>query len=235
MTAQRPGSASIEQPDYWWYRARSELLRAALGAHAGQPTRLLDVGSADGPSVSWLRGPMHVAVDVDIRGLRPSDGVCASALSLPFADDSFDLVSAFDVIEHCDPDDAVLAEFYRVLQPGGRLLISVPAYEWAWTDHDVRAGHHRRYTRGRLVRAVTDAGYSVRRVSHGFAGVFPFFAAERASRRVRRPTTADGSLPAVSPGLERIFLGLSGVEARVLARRDLPFGSSVFLAADKPV
>ncbi|MGB7447854.1 MAG: class I SAM-dependent methyltransferase [Ornithinimicrobium sp.] len=235
MNLQRPGSASIEQPDYWWYRARSDLLQAALGGHAGRPTRLLDVGSADGPSVSWLRGPMHVAVDVDRRGLRPSDGVCASALALPFADNSFDLVSAFDVIEHCEPDSAVLAEFYRVLQPGGRLLLSVPAYSWAWTDHDVSAGHHRRYTRGRLVRAVTDAGYSVRRVSHGFAGVFPFFAAERASRKVRRSAGTDQTLPQVSPGLERIFLGLSRIEAGLLARRDLPFGSSVFLAADKPV
>jgi len=178
---------------------------------------------------------MHVSVDVDLRGLRPRDGVCASALSLPFADHSFDLVSAFDVIEHCDPDSTVLAEFYRVLRPGGRLLLSVPAYAWAWTNHDVRAGHYRRYTRGTLVRAVSGAGYSIRRVSHGFAGVFPFFAAERAVRRVRRPAAGDSTLPQVSPALERVFLALSRGEARLLARRDLPVGSSVFLAADKPV
>jgi len=234
VSTRQPGSASIEQPDYWWYRARSELLRAALGPHAQGPTRLLDVGSADGPSVAWLDSPRHACLDMDLRGLRPGDGVCASALSLPFADASFDLVSAFDVVEHCEPESTVLREFHRVLQPGGRLLLSVPAYEWAWTDHDVRAGHHRRYTRGRLVRAVTGAGYSVRRVSHGFAGVFPFFAAERVLRRVR-PAASGATLPEVSPTLERLFLGLSRTEARLLTRRDLPFGSSVFLAADKPV
>jgi len=235
VTTTQPGSASIEQPDYWWYRARSDLLQAALGPYVGQPSRLLDVGSADGPSVSWLRSPMHVSVDVDPRGLRPRDGVCASALELPFAEHSFDLVSAFDVIEHCEPDATALAEFSRVLRPGGRLLLSVPAYAWAWTDHDVRAGHYRRYTRGSLVRAVSEAGYSIRRVSHGFAGVFPFFAAERASRRVRRPAAAADTLPEVSPTLERLFLALSRGEARLLTRRDLPVGSSVFLAADKPV
>lgn len=235
MITQQPGSASIEQPTYWWYRARSELLRAALGAHVGHPGRLLDVGSADGPSVSWLQAPQHAALDVDPRGLRSGTGICASALALPFADASFDLVCAFDVIEHCERDSNVLAEFSRVLVPGGRLLISVPAYQWAWTDHDVRAGHYRRYTRTTLVRAVEGAGYAVRRASYGFAGVFPFFVAERLARRLRPSGDSGGKLPEVPSVVERVFLSLSRAEAQVLARRDLPFGSSVFLAADKAV
>jgi SAM-dependent methyltransferase len=235
VTAATPGSASIEQPDYWWYRARAELLRSALADHTGPATRVLDVGSADGPSVPWLRGDRHVTVDVDPRGLRPGEGLCASALALPFRDHAFDLVSAFDVVEHCEPEATALAELARVLEPGGRLLLSVPAYEWAWTDHDVRAGHHRRYTRPRLVSAVEAAGLVVRRASYGFTGVFPMFAAERLLRRVRRPGGDEGRLPQVSPPVERVLLGLSRAESRLLGRTDLPFGSSVFLAADKPV
>jgi SAM-dependent methyltransferase len=123
---QREGSASIEQPDYWWYAARSSLLEAALAPYVGSATRVLDVGSADGPSVSWMRGDHHhVSVDVDPRGLRPGRGVQASALTLPFRDASFDVVAAFDVIEHCDPEAQALAELRRVLRPGGRLLLSV--------------------------------------------------------------------------------------------------------------
>lgn len=235
MSTEQPGSASIEQPEYWWYRARSELLRAALGDHVGAPHRLLDVGSADGPSVSWLTGAEHATVDLDPRGLTPGGAVCASALELPFCDASFDIVSAFDVVEHCDPDSRALAEFARVLAPRGRLLLSVPAYQWAWSDHDVRAGHYRRYTRARLVDAVEQAGYVVRRASYGFAGVFPVFAAERATRRIRRMGVASDHLPQVNPLVERLLLGLSAAEARVLARRDLPFGSSIFLAADKVI
>lgn len=235
MITRRAGSASIEQPTYWWYRARSDLLQAALGDQVGQATRLLDVGSADGPSVSWLGAPQHAEVDVDPRGLRPGTGVCASALAMPFGDASFDLVCAFDVIEHCAPDSDVLVEFFRVLVPGGRLLLSVPAYQWAWTDHDERAGHYRRYTRSRLLRVVAEAGYVVRRASYGFAGVFPFFVGERLARRVARPGSQNGNLPEVHPTVERLFLGLSRAEAKVLARCNLPFGSSVFLSADKPV
>ncbi|MFC4783305.1 class I SAM-dependent methyltransferase [Nocardioides sp. MAHUQ-72] len=238
MTAPAPatsGSASIEQPGYWWYRARAELLRAALGPHLGEPRRVLDVGSADGPSVGWMAGSELVAtVDLDPRGLTAGTGVQASALALPFADGSFDVVGAFDVVEHCEPESVAVGELARVLAPGGRLLLSVPAYAWAWSDHDVRAGHHRRYTRARIERAVRAAGLEVLRSTHGFAAVFPLFAAERLSRRIRRPSGDADRLPRTSARTDRALMGLCGVEARVLRRRDLPFGSSVFVAARKP-
>ena len=232
------GSSSIREPDYWWYRARTELLQAALGDFLGSPRRLLDVGSADGPSVSWMHGEHErFAIDLDPRGLRPGSGVRASALALPFGDGTFDVVGAFDVIEHCEPEAQAVSELARVLSPGGRLLASVPAYQWAWSDHDVRAGHYRRYTLPRLVAAVEAAGLTVRRSTYAFAGVFPFFAGERVARRLRRgvaPGGAPQGLPRVSPTLDRVLTGLSSVEARALRRTDLPFGSSVFLAAEKP-
>jgi SAM-dependent methyltransferase len=230
------GSSSIRQPDYWWYRARTQLLQAALGDFLGTPRRLLDVGSADGPSVSWMRGDHErFAIDLDPRGLTPGRGVCASALALPFRDAAFDVVGAFDVIEHCEPEGRAIGELARVLAPGGRLLASVPAYQWAWSDHDVQAGHYRRYTRSRLVAAVEGAGFTVRRCTYGFAGVFPMFAAERVARRLLRGApAAQQGLPQVSRSLDRVLTGLSGAEARALRRHDLPFGSSIFLAAEKP-
>jgi SAM-dependent methyltransferase len=160
-------------------------------------------------------------------------------LALPFADETFDVVSAFDVLEHCEPEALALAELRRVLRPGGRLLLSVPAYQWAWTDHDVANGHHRRYTRRRAVRAVRSAGFDVLRATYGFTAVFPAFAAERAVRRVRhqlRPSGAQGpadvvDVPSVSPLVERVLLRLCRLDERALRRGDLPFGSSVFLAA----
>jgi len=237
------GSASIEQPTYWWYRARADLLQTVLEEHVQEPRRVLDVGSADGPSVGWLRKyGKQVSLDIDPRGLPPG-GVCGSALALPFADESFDVVAAFDVIEHCDLEADVISELTRVLAPGGRLLLSVPAYEWAWTQFDEENGHHRRYTRGRAKRAVETAGLKVERATYAFASVFPLFAAERLLRRikertprdVRVPEASDGvSLPAVSPQIERLLLFLSRMDQMLLRRGDLPFGSSVVVAATKP-
>ncbi|HEX6151326.1 class I SAM-dependent methyltransferase [Nocardioides sp.] len=233
----RQGSASIEQPEYWWYRARADLLNAALGGYATGIRRMLDVGSADGPSVGWLHGEQHFTVDLDPRGLRRGTGVRASALALPFRDGDFDLVSAFDVVEHCDPEAVVLAELGRVLRPGGRLLLSVPAYQWAWSDHDVRAGHVRRYTRPRLVAPVERAGFVVSRATYGFAAVFPMFAAERLVRRVRSGSAESGDPRLPEPGrvAEKVLLALCRAEARWLESHDVPFGSSVFVAASKPV
>ena len=115
----------------------------------------------------------------------PGEGVCGSAEALPFADESFDVVAAFDVVEHCEDDALAVSELARVLAPGGRMLLSVPAYQWAWSDHDVRAGHHRRYTRSRLERLVEGAGLSVARSTYAFGAVFPLFVAERARRRMQ--------------------------------------------------
>jgi len=114
------GSRSIEQPDYWWYRVRSELLQVAFAWSLGTQGRILDVGSADGPSVGWLsRHGSVVSLDLDPRGLRPPLGVCGS----------------------------------------------VPAYQWAWGEHDVANQHHRRYTRRRAVAALDAGGLRVARAS----------------------------------------------------------------------
>ncbi len=233
------GSASIAQPDYWWYQARSDLLETSLGRYAAGARLALDLGSADGPSAGWLRESAErtVSLDIDPRGLA-GGAVCGSAMALPFADATFDVVAAFDVIEHCAPEADALGEVARVLLPGGRFLMSVPAYQWAWSDFDAANGHHRRYTRVRAVQAVERAGFSVQRATYGFMSVFPLFAAERIVRRVAggRRTHAPADIvevPMVSRPVHHILLTLCGLDRRVLAARDLPFGSSVFVAATR--
>lgn len=232
------GSASITTPDYWWYVARADLLETALRSHVEGAGRALDLGSADGPSAAWLREAARstVSLDIDPRGLG-SDGVCGSAMALPFADGSFDAVAAFDVIEHCEPEQDALGEVHRVLTSGGRLVISVPAYTWAWTDFDEANGHHRRYTRARAVAALEAAGFTVERATYGFASVFPAFAAERLLRRLTRRRGSGAvdivELPRVPKALNAALLSAARADRIVLARRDLPFGSSVFLAATK--
>lgn len=233
------GSPSHLVSDYWWYRARTDLLEAALAGFAAGTTTALDLGSADGPSADWLheRIPRVASLDVDPRGLG-AGGVCGSGIALPFADGSFDLVSAFDVIEHLDPEATALDQVHRVLRPGGILLMSVPAYQWAWTDHDVANGHYRRYTRRRAVRAVESSGLVVLRATHAFAATFPLFAIERLARRARGPRRADAAdvatVPAVPKALNDALLALCRVDHALLTRVDLPFGSSVLVAARKP-
>jgi SAM-dependent methyltransferase len=187
-----------------------------------------------------LRGSFKVALDVDPRGLDEG-GVCGSALALPFCDGAFDVVGAFDVIEHLDPEVDAVAELARVLRTGGRMLISVPAYQWAWSDFDDQNGHHRRYTRRRAVAALERAGLQVERSTYAFTATFPLFAAERLARKAKSalrrqgPTSAADvvSVPKTSAWQDRILMALGRVDQWLLRRTDLPFGSSVVLAARK--
>ena len=165
----------------------------------------------------------------------PGEGVCGSAEALPFADQTFDVVAAFDVVEHCEARRWPWPSWPACSRPGGRMLLSVPAYQWAWSDHDVQAGHHRRYTRPRLIGVAERSGLVVDRATYAFGAVFPFFVAERLLRRIKGPAgDGDGRLTSVPDPVQRLLLRLSAAEQGVLRRRDVPFGSSVFLAATKP-
>ena len=219
------GSSSLHKPTYWWYQARGRLLPVVLAPSVRNTQHVLDGGSADGPSAAWLPG--RICLDIDPRGLRPGD-VCASADRLPFADATFDVVSAFDVVEHFDDHVGMLTELHRVTRPGGTLLLSVPAYQWAWSDFDVRAGHYRRYTVRRLRDAVEQAGFSVERATYVFLLTLPLFILSRVMVKLGR---AGAEVPSLPPAVERILLALCRFEEIVVRRWSLPAGSSVLLAA----
>jgi hypothetical protein len=122
------------------------------------------------------------------------------------------------------------------------MMISVPAYTWAWSSFDDQNGHYRRYTRARTIAAVEAAGMRVDRATYAFGAVFPLFAAQRVLSRVvdllkRRGKEAPADvvdLPPVSPLISSILLRLCRLDERILRNRDLPFGSSVIVAATKP-
>lgn len=222
------GSGSLENPTYWWYVARSRLLRSALGSSIPAGAQILDVGSADGPSVNWLGD--RLAVDIDPRGL-PLGGVCARIEALPFADGTFDVVAAFDVVEHCRDEASALSQLRRVTRPAGVVLLAVPAYQWMWSAFDVRAGHHRRYTRAGLRRAAENAGLDVERATYVFASTLPFFLA---ARLITKMNGARGDRVRPLPGfVERILLGATRLDETILRHWNLPVGSSVVLQSRK--
>lgn len=223
-------SPSLRQRTHWWYRVRSDLLACVFGDRVADARLLLDVGSADAPSVGWLPDTVHVvSVDIDLAALGPG-GVCADAGQLPFADGSFDHVTAFDVVEHFADEDRVLSELHRVLRPDGRACLSVPAYRWAWTGFDVAQGHHRRYTRPRLRAALRRNGFEPVRTTHAFATMFPAFALRRGlDRLVRRPPSSE--LAGDGAAVSRVMTLLGRLDRAMLARWDLPVGSSIFVEA----
>lgn len=230
----QPSSGSITAPGYWWYQARAELLQVVFGPLVPAGAVLVDVGSADGPSVGWLdRRARRISLDVDPSGLQRG-GVCASAAALPFAEGGLAAVSVFDVVEHFADDRALAHELFRVLEPGGRIFVSVPAYSWAWSTFDVQAGHHRRYTRRRVTGLLESVGFRVDRATYAFAATLPLFAADRLRAKLKRSTGERVAASKLPPRASAALLGLCRLDEVLLRRMDLAFGSSVFVAAHRP-
>jgi hypothetical protein len=136
-----------------------------------------------------------------------------------------------DVIEHLD-DDAALAEYHRVLRRGGLVLLTVPAYQWLWSEHDDWAAHRRRYTRPRLVAAVERAGFRPLRTTYFNSFLLPPAAVLRRTPARRLVTVQQDELGAASPAVDRVMTGLAAVERRwARGRRTVPFGLSIVTLA----
>jgi SAM-dependent methyltransferase len=232
---------------HWWFVGRRKILLALLDRYVGPDSgtrRVLDVGCGTGSMLGYLsRYGSPEGVDSEEAAIsfcreRGLPGVSVAAVPpLPFPDGRFDLVTAFDFLEHVDDDEGALAEVRRVLSPGGTFFVTVPAYRFLWGNQDRISHHRRRYTASALRDRLISAGLNPRRVTYFNTLLFPPIAAVRLGRRLwpsdGRPRS-DLEMTAETGLSNRVLATLFAAEARVLLRRDLPFGVSVLAIADVP-
>jgi SAM-dependent methyltransferase len=221
---------------HWWYRGRRRILREMVSSlPLSYPAEILDAGCGSGRNLQELRSFGR------LTGLDPSEAslhlarerkigtICSGSIeALPFGDDSFDLVTALDVLEHVD-DEIAMAELRRVVRRRGFLLVTVPAYPLLWSPHDVANHHRRRYTHQRLIRVATSAGWRVRRTTYFNSLLLLPAVAYRLSQKCRAVSTRAPSDLMVTPrALDRVLEQSFRVEAEVLKRgRRLPAGLSL--------
>jgi SAM-dependent methyltransferase len=227
---------------HWWFTARREILAAEIaGLSLHQNSDILEVGCGTGGNLEMLSGfgrLQAVEPDADARryamersGLQIHSGALPDGL--PPLDRKFHLIAALDVIEHVDADRETVRALAGHLHPGGHLLVTVPAYQWMWSQHDVRHHHKRRYTAGEVTKLLDGAGLSIRRVSHFNTLLFPPIAAVRLANKVLGEKGGDDeNLPA--PWLNSVLYRAFAGERRLLAGADLPFGVSILAVATQP-
>jgi SAM-dependent methyltransferase len=230
--------------DHWWYRARRALVADLLAGELAPGATVVDVGCGTGDNLGALDGVAGRTVagvelsEYAVRhaprsaGGRGRAGV-ARAEHLPFPTACADLVTSMDVIEHLD-DDAALAEYRRVVRSGGLVLLTVPAYQWLWSDHDTWAAHRRRYSRRTLVAAVERAGLLTRRVTYFNSFLVPPAAVLRRTPARRLVKGEQDEVGASSAAVDRVMTGLAGLERRWARRRAVPFGLSIVCLAGRP-
>jgi SAM-dependent methyltransferase len=234
---------------HWWPRGRRHILASTLRQFAppDRPLRIADVGCGMGSTFGMLAEfGWVVGVDASPTALSFSKErghpllVAGSLPVLPFADGTFDVVCALDVIEHIDDDFAAAKELWRVCKPGGLLLITVPAYQWLWSDHDDVNEHRRRYTRKRLRASFAQVPVEYKKLSYMNTLLAPPAMAVRLVKNLFRKAPGDSAelksdVYHVPTFLNEILARVFASEAVWLRHGSLPFGISVLCAARKPI
>lgn len=226
---------------HWWYVGRRRIIQDLVDKicttlNKPNPT-ILDAGCGTGANLKMLEAYGSAqGVDISPQAVefcreRGLSSVKLGAIEhLPFDDDSFDLVTALDVIEHLDDDVAGLSEMRRVLRSDGRLLVFVPAFMFLWGVQDDVSNHRRRYTLPSLLKAVEAAGFSVEWSSYANISFFlPVFVVRTVMRFLKlRAETEYGINISLMNGP---FSSLFAAERFVFKRGRLPFGVSALCIA----
>ncbi|MBK7705540.1 MAG: class I SAM-dependent methyltransferase [Acidobacteria bacterium] len=230
------------EDSHWWFVGRrailEEFLRKLISKSQVSSPKFLDVGCGTGANLEML-AQFGTAEGVDVsddalefcraKGLMVHKGL---AEKLPFEDESFDVVTALDVVEHLDDDVAGLREMHRVLKKGGETLIFVPAFMWLWGVQDDISNHRIRYTKKQIVERLEKAGFKIERATYAN---WTFFAPILAGRTLMKLTglKPESENNITISALNGVFGKLFGAERFWLRHFDFPFGVSIVITASK--
>ena len=232
------------EDQHWWYAGRRRIIASWVESVCREigkrRPRILDVGCGTGANLQML-AEFGVAEGVDVsaealdfcRGRGLGTVRQGAAESLPYEDAQFDLVTGLDVVEHLDDDVAGLREMFRVLRPGGRALLFVPAFMFLWGVQDDISHHRRRYTLGELKAKLRQVGFAVERASYANITFFAPIFLGRIIMRVTglRPDSENNiNIGALNGLLGRVL----GAESWWLRKLSFPFGVSIICVARRP-
>lgn len=228
----------------FWFRARNRLIQWALRRYFSDAQNFLEIGCGTGfvlsgmasifPEIELLGseissvGLVHAAARIPNAKLFQMD-----ARAIPFREE-FDVIGAFDVIEHIHEDEAVLREIHRALRPDGGIMLTVPQHAFLWSHADEHACHVRRYAARDLARKVKAAGFTIERVTSFVSLLLPLMMASRA-RRPAADETYDPLAELRIGGMTNVVLEKIMDAERLLIRAglNLPAGGSLLLVARK--
>ncbi|MEM7030450.1 MAG: class I SAM-dependent methyltransferase [Chloroflexota bacterium] len=233
---------------YWWFQCKRRLIKDSIQryGHAIPATaRMLDIGCGPGGNLAVLRqfAPQAMGMDFSLYALQFArqnhQGALgqASVLDIPLQDHSIDLVTILDVLYHqWIPDDSVaLQECYRILKPGGVLILTDSAFSFLNGPHDATNLAARRYTVSEMHQNLTNIGFEIEKESYVYALLFPIAFLKRWGQRTFSTGAESASdIQPLPPWLNTLLLKLTLLELTWLKFGRLPFGTSIFFVARKP-
>jgi SAM-dependent methyltransferase len=239
-----PRLAAIEQA-HFWFRVRNELIQWALGNYFPDARNFFEVGCGTGFVLEGIHekfpGTRLVGSDVFVDGLAFArarlPGVefyQMDARSIPF-EGEFDVVGAFDVLEHLVEDNKALAQMFNATRPGGGLLVTVPQQRYLWSASDEHAMHQRRYSYAELRRKVETAGFQIERITSFNSLLFPLMVWSRMQQKRDQDFQPWRELE-IGSALNKILESILKLE-RLLIEKGLsfPVGGSLLLIGRRPL
>jgi ubiquinone/menaquinone biosynthesis C-methylase UbiE len=232
------------EDEHFWFRSRAKLILWALHRHFPRAQCMLEIGCGTGSvlrAVNQSFGALRLtgsdvfstALAIAARRAPAADFLQVDARRLPYRDE-FDVIAAFDVIEHIDEDERVLREMYAACRPGGGIIVTVPQHEWLWSHRDVFGRHRRRYVRRDLLRKISQAGFERMWVTSFVTLLLPLMVISRL--RQKKPQAFDPSTELDVGGAANAILASIMAFERLLvaAGATLPVGGSPLAVAHKP-
>lgn len=224
----------------WWYRALHAELLVALEAAPTIRRPVLDAGCGTGGFLRRLAASLPAQPRVGVELMEPAarlaaargaGAVCVGSVNaLPVADASVGALVSADVLCHGQVDQqAALAEFHRVLAPGGVLVLNLPAFRWMESAHDRAVHNTRRYTRPQVEAMLRQAGFRIARVRYWNSLLFPLMVLQR---KVLARNAAASDVHLLPAPVVAVFRAITAIERALRLR--LPFGGSVLAVAHKP-
>jgi ubiquinone/menaquinone biosynthesis C-methylase UbiE len=225
----------------WYFHALNQRMLIPLSPWHGKQARVLDAGCGTG---GLIRALQNYSPDWKITGLDFSPVACAyarettraeivegSITELPFANQTFDILTCADVISQVNDGGLALKEFARVLRPKGILVINVAAYQWMWSYHDNTCETQHRYRRSELCKLLKANGLQIIHASYANMFIFPLIILRR---KVLPPQSATSDVQRYHPLVNAICGTLGRVEnSWITGGRSFPTGCSVFVVATK--
>jgi SAM-dependent methyltransferase len=228
--------AEYEQ-SYWWHQGRLEIIKTYMRwASRNRPdSAILNVGCDTGGTIGMLE-KFGTVDNVDTsddaitfaRRLGHGNITKVDDVSLPFKDKVYDIVGAFDVLEHIADQKSALSEWKRVLKDDGAIVMTVPAYQWLWSRHDIAMHHWRRYTMRSLTTVAAEVGLMPERKSYAISFSLPLVAGFRlVSKILDRRADSESSFAPLPRAVNKFFTALLRAEAKLHNVVSLPAGSSL--------
>lgn len=220
---------------YWWHVAKRELVLKLLAQHAPAPGRLIEGGIGSARNLLAFRDAGYDVIGYDVmpeavqnarmRGIEHVEQHDLTA-AWPVETGTAKAVVLLDVIEHVEFPTRVLYHARQALKMDGVVIVTVPAYQWLYSDWDQALGHYRRYTKQALRDQAVSAGLTPLRITHWNSFTLPAAMAVRTARKLRQ-TEPSADFPRVSPFANRVLRACADMERWWLSKAPVPCGLSV--------